>query len=636
MPTLTLHEIELTYPATPPVAALRGISLQFDQGDFVVIDGPSGGGKSTLLNVLGLLDRPTAGAYTIDGKPAPLTELGLAKARSNLFSFVFQAFHLLDRRPVLDSVELGLAQRGVSRRERRTRALAALDSVGMAAEAHQLVHTLSGGQQQRVAIARALATGAPVLLADEPTGNLDTDNSAAVMRVLRSVQATGVTVIIVSHDPDIAAAADRRLRLVDGHLVSDVRQAAPPAAATASHASEPPGTASTISTWDQVRDAVSALLARPGRSIGLSLAVAAAVGLSAATTGLTASAAAQVSASFDARQNRFVTVTKAAEEPAGQPITVGWTRPDDQQTAAALAAIAGVDAAGTLTDQGSHDLTTAPGRGTQQATVYGATDDIGPATGTSVRWLDARGPHLRNGELLIGSQLAQRLEVGALRSSPVLTVDGRTMAIAGIITDSERLPDLTAAVLMTTTDADVLGPSTQTQYVLLTQTGAAQQVARQAPLAIDPVDPSALQVTAPTDPRDLRVQIESEVRTAMTVLTAVALLAATVALMNVMVLSVNERRAELALRQALGARRRQIAALILTEASATGAIGGLIGLLGGLTAVLAVTLARRWAPVVDLRLAPLAIAAGILLGAMGGIAAAGSAARVNPGRALRL
>lgn len=223
MPVLSLRDVELTYPATPPVAALRGVSLQIEQGDFVVIDGPSGGGKSTLLNVLGLLDRPTCGTYTIDGIPAPRTERGVAQARSDLFAFVFQAFHLLSRRPVVDSVELGLTQRGVPAHERRTRALAALDTVDMAAQAHQLVHTLSGGQQQRVAIARALATHPDVVFADEPTGALDSATSADVLDLLAALaREEGQTVVLVTHDDDAARRAERVVRLEDGRIEDDV------------------------------------------------------------------------------------------------------------------------------------------------------------------------------------------------------------------------------------------------------------------------------------------------------------------------------------------------------------------------------------------------------------------------------
>ncbi|MBU4335844.1 MAG: ABC transporter permease, partial [Actinobacteria bacterium] len=200
---------------------------------------------------------------------------------------------------------------------------------------------------------------------------------------------------------------------------------------------------------------------------------------------------------------------------------------------------------------------------------------------------------------------------------------------------SERIPAWTSAIVASSEDDELFGSAVQTQAVILTAAGAAQQVARQAPLVVDPVDPSSLTVVSPTDPRDLRASIENDVRTAMAVLTAVAVLAAILALTNAMVLAVNERRGELALRRALGARTRHVTGLITGEACATGALGGIAGLVGGILGILAVSIARHWAPVLDLRIAPWALIGGITLGAVAGLAAAAAAARVRPGRALR-
>ncbi|MCG2799594.1 MAG: ABC transporter ATP-binding protein/permease [Cellulomonas sp.] len=636
MSELSLRDVHLVYPGVTPVTALAGVSLTIEPGEFVAIDGPSGGGKSTLLNVLGLLDAPTAGTYLIDGEPARADGTSAARMRSDAFAFIFQSFHLLARRPVLDSVELALVHRVVAPAERHRRAVDALSAVGLADRAWQRADTLSGGQQQRVAIARALATGAPVVLADEPTGNLDTASSAAVIAALRAVHARGVTVVLVTHDPTIAAAADRRITVLDGAVIEDTRRTptAPTSMRLATPRPVPPGRPSRVRPADAVRDVLASLASRPGRTGGLALAVAAAVGLSVATTGLSASASAQVSAAFDARQNRFVTVTEPAPTDQ-QPVVRGWSGPTDQARAADLNQLAGVQAASLVADHGQHAVAAAPTRTPVTTTVYSGTADLLTATGTEVTWTDLERPALDKGQVLLGAQLAEQLDLGPLVTSPAIVIDGRTMAVAGLITSSERIPAWTSAIVASSEDDELFGSAVQTQAVILTAAGAAQPVARQAPLVVDPVDPSSLTVVSPTDPRDLRASIENDVRTAMAVLTAVAVLAAILALTNAMVLAVNERRGELALRRALGARTRHVTGLITGEACATGALGGIAGLVGGILGILAVSIARHWAPVLDLRIAPWALIGGITLGAVAGLAAAAAAARVRPGRALR-
>jgi putative ABC transport system ATP-binding protein len=202
------------------VEALRGVSLRIDRGEYVAIVGPSGSGKSTLMHLLGCLDRPTSGLLRVGGRDvATLPDAELAELRSRTIGFVFQSFQLLGRSTALDNVGLPLIYRGVRRTERRERAAAALSAVGLG---HRLGHRpgqLSGGEQQRVAIARALVGEPSLLLADEPTGNLDTRSGAEVMGVLEQlVVERGVAVVLVTHDLEIAAKARRRIRVRDGVL----------------------------------------------------------------------------------------------------------------------------------------------------------------------------------------------------------------------------------------------------------------------------------------------------------------------------------------------------------------------------------------------------------------------------------
>ncbi|MBK7598834.1 MAG: ABC transporter ATP-binding protein [Acidobacteria bacterium] len=202
--------------------ALSGIHLDIKQGEYVSIAGPSGCGKSTLLSILGLLDSPTAGTYLLNGKPVQGLNLSeRARIRNREIGFIFQSFNLIGDLTVYENVELPLTYRGMSSVERRQRVNAALEKVGMAHRANHLPSQLSGGQQQRVAVARAVAGEPLILLADEPTGNLDSTNGEAVMELLRELHRAGATICMVTHDARFAKHADRSIQLFDGRVVEE-------------------------------------------------------------------------------------------------------------------------------------------------------------------------------------------------------------------------------------------------------------------------------------------------------------------------------------------------------------------------------------------------------------------------------
>ena len=203
------------------VPALRGASLTIEPGDYLAIVGTSGSGKSTLMHLLGGLDRPTGGTLVIGGRDvSTLTPPEMAKLRNETIGFVFQSFHLLARTTAQDNVALPLVYRGIGRRERRARAAAMLDRVGLAHRLDHRPNQMSGGEQQRVAIARALVTDPSVLLADEPTGNLDTTTGQSVLALLESLNADGVAVVLVTHDREVAARAARQIVMRDGLIAS--------------------------------------------------------------------------------------------------------------------------------------------------------------------------------------------------------------------------------------------------------------------------------------------------------------------------------------------------------------------------------------------------------------------------------
>lgn len=224
---MALIEIKDVYkiynPGENEVRALDGVSLSIDEGEFVAIIGQSGSGKSTLMNTLGLLDRPTSGEYFLSGRDvSTLTDDEQSEIRNKQIGFIFQGFNLIPSLTAVDNVELPLVYRGMKKEERNKLSLEALERVGLGQRLHHRPSQMSGGQQQRVAIARAVAAKPPVILADEPTGNLDSSSGREVMRILHELSDEGRTIILITHDNEIAEEANRIIRIQDGKIVSDI------------------------------------------------------------------------------------------------------------------------------------------------------------------------------------------------------------------------------------------------------------------------------------------------------------------------------------------------------------------------------------------------------------------------------
>ena len=218
-PVVELVDVTRSFPGPPEVQALKSINLRIESGDYLSIVGPSGSGKSTMLNLLGLLDRPSVGEYFLDGaSTGSLDEEQRAALRGGKVGFVFQAFHLLPHRTVLENVMVAMLYSGVPRNEREKRARTALERVGLGARMGFKPSTLSGGERQRVAVARAVVSEPRLLLADEPTGNLDATTSGEVMDLFEELNADGLTLMIITHDGAVSSRAHRRIRIADGTL----------------------------------------------------------------------------------------------------------------------------------------------------------------------------------------------------------------------------------------------------------------------------------------------------------------------------------------------------------------------------------------------------------------------------------
>lgn len=216
-PVVAVDGLAKTFSGPPPVHALQPCTFTIDRGRYVAITGASGSGKTTLLSLLGLLDTPTAGRYVLDGTDvAAISDRQRSAVRARRIGFVFQAFHLIAYRSVLDNVELGLVYQGVGRRQRRQRARDVIDQVGLTHRTDALCSHLSGGEKQRVAVARTLVRAPSVILCDEPTGNLDTVTTHQILTLLDDLHAAGLTIVVITHDPAVAAHAEQNLTITDG------------------------------------------------------------------------------------------------------------------------------------------------------------------------------------------------------------------------------------------------------------------------------------------------------------------------------------------------------------------------------------------------------------------------------------
>lgn len=640
---LKLNKIGRQYGSDPPIHALIDVDLQVAPGEWLAITGPSGAGKSTLLNILGCLDRPTSGSYFLDGiDTAELSDSERAGLRSHRIGFVFQAFHLLPHRTVLENVMLAEVYRKQPQRGRRERARAALERVGLGHRVDFFPTKLSGGEKQRVAIARALIGSPSLLLCDEPTGNLDSKSSADLLALFDRLNQEGVTLVVVTHDENVANRAGRRVHIIDGKLTEmtmegNVAKLSPSLATTIDRDAS---LRSGITAIDLFNEVIAGIFARPGRMVLTILGIV--IGLTAlvATIGLSRTANNRIISQFDELVATEMVITPRTGAGGIDPTTIPWDAPER------LLRLNGVAAAGTLSDVNVGDklVSASPVRDPQGQTSFNlSVRAASPGLFEAVRadLESGRFPDGGNSEradrvAVLGPTAAQRLGITDVSQLPAIAIGDHLYLVIGILQGVGRQPDLLGAVIIpegtARQDFGLAGPGA---VIVETRLGAASLIAQQTPLALRPDKPTALKIVLPPEPRRVRDAVQNDLDIMFLLLGGLSLIVGAIGIGNITLVSVLERTGEIGLRRAIGANRGHIAAQFLLESTSMGVIGGILGAGLGLLIVVAVSAYQVWTPVLDPEAPFLAPIVGGTIGLLSGTYPALRAARLEPVEAFR-
>lgn len=640
---LELRRVGRTFGSEPAVHALVDVDLRVEPGEWLAITGPSGAGKSTLLNVIGCLDTPTSGHYLFEGiDTAALSDNERAGLRSRRIGFVFQSFHLLPHRSVLENVMLAEVYRKQSRQERRERALAAIERVGLGHRADFLPTKLSGGEKQRVAIARALVGSPSLLLCDEPTGNLDSKASANLLDLFEALHQQGLTLVVVTHDETVANRATRRVHIIDGKLIEVANGAGQrqPAPSPGTSASTNAISRSGITIRDLLDEALAGMFARPGRMALTMLGIVIGLAALVATIGLSRTASNRIIGQFDELAATEIYVTAKTDSAGSAPNAIPWDAP------ARLLRLNGVVSAGTLStaDIGDALVSASPVQDPRSQTdfklsVQAASPDLFTAVRADLatgRFPDL-GHSLRADRVaVLGPGAALKLGIVGVEQLPAIAIGDRLYLVIGILRNVARQPDLLGAVIIPEgTARHDFGLTSPGTVVVETQIGAASLIAKQTPLALRPDNPAVLKIASPPEPQRVRDAVQSDLNVLFLLLGGLSLIVGAIGIANITLVSVMERTGEIGLRRSIGATRGHIAAQFLLESTSLGVIGGILGASLGILTVVAVSTYQVWTPVLDPAAPLIAPLIGGAIGLVSGTYPALRAARLEPVEAFR-
>ncbi len=633
------------------VAALKGVSLTVNQGEFVAIMGPSGSGKSTLLHLLGFLDRPDSGRYYLGGKEVTgLDDDQLAILRNHLIGFVFQQFHLLPRVTSLENAELPLIYAG--KRHLRKKAVEKIESVGLSGRAAHRPNELSGGEQQRVAIARSLVNEPPLILADEPTGNLDTKSQNEIMAILEGLNRQGKTIIMVTHEEEVAKYAGRIIRMRDGKIVSDEKtksgetQSAPAGISIDAILSEGSANIKRAEVADHFKQAFWSIISHKMRSLlsmlGILIGVAAVIAMLALGEGAKAS----ISQTLASLGSNLLTVRSGSHRLRGVAMEAGTVTRFTFQDVEAIAKTPGVKRV-SPTVSGRAQLVYANQNWNTQVQGVGAWyGEMRASMPTTGRFFTEDELKVRKCVVLLGTTVAKEL-FG--QSNPVdssIKINRIIFQVIGVLPakGASMWRDQDDVIIMPVTtamyrvlgkeyvdsiDVEVEGPSLMDEV----QESIRQTIIRRRRLSGEGED--SFEIRNMADIQETLTKTTETMTWLLGSIAAISLLVGGIGIMNIMLVSVTERTREIGLRKAIGAHDSDIMFQFLIESVVMTFIGGIAGVLSGAGIALLMSALAGWTIKVSIFSILLATTFSVVVGLIFGLWPARQAARLNPIEALR-